>query len=334
MAGVASAKTRLSRSVSRASLSRLKLEGRVDRLFDQAQLTAAFRQTVEEFLRDELSRALAEIRKQADDIQRETQRLEDERRKLLQLVYADAIPLDLVKSEQQRIGKALEALAARRKTVVQQVGTAEDNLARALDLVRDCAEAYRAATPLMQRLFVQAFFTTILVGEDGQVLGQLSEPFGLILNDDVRDTAVVRVSPVEVQGGSQGPRVQAHVPRVDEVDFAVWEAIWNDNSHEASLVAVGTCPREGQGLNNDYLVEWEKRLANAAAAPPPGVSAPVGERVRARASRPAAAHCASPSRCGSCAHGGSLTGSRRGHVHGAPDAGPARARRLEPLHSP
>jgi site-specific DNA recombinase len=93
-------------------------------------------------------------------------KLTDERAKLLHAHYAGAVPLDLLKTEQERIsreiGQAEQALGA--ATIwFEEI---EATIREALDLVGDCAETYRKATPLVRRQFNQAFFNKILI--DGQ----------------------------------------------------------------------------------------------------------------------------------------------------------------------
>jgi hypothetical protein len=65
-----------------------------------------------EEIRRQLAAALSSRRAEAESSERELdlriQRLSDERKKLLQLHYADALPLELFKSEQERITRQLE----------------------------------------------------------------------------------------------------------------------------------------------------------------------------------------------------------------------------------
>ncbi len=113
---------------------------------------------------------------------RRIQRLDDERHKLLQLHYADAMPVDLFKEEQERIGRELENARRQLEDVSLEFETIESNLNRALELARDCHAAYAAAAPKMRRLFNQAFFKRIYIDDDGQVTHDLAEPFRALLD--------------------------------------------------------------------------------------------------------------------------------------------------------
>jgi hypothetical protein len=62
----------------------------------------------------------------------------------------------------------------------------EANLARALDLARDCHAAYMAAGPQLRRLFNQAFFSHLYIDDDG-LHSDYAEPFDTLLDQDVLD---------------------------------------------------------------------------------------------------------------------------------------------------
>ncbi len=96
--------------------------------------------------------------------QQRLRNLEYERKKLLDAHYAEAIPLDLLKSEQDRLTSRdhpAPKAACLRSTPTST--TAEANLERALTRAGDCEAAYREATPKMRRQFNLAFFTRLLI---------------------------------------------------------------------------------------------------------------------------------------------------------------------------
>ena len=137
-------------------------------------------------MRSGLQKALAGRRESAEveerTITQRIHRLDDERHKLLQLHYSDALPADLFKQEQERIARELRNARGRLEAVSLQFETIEKNLDRALELARDCQTAYRAASAKVRRLFNQAFFTKIYVYDDGQVTHDLAEPFRTLLD--------------------------------------------------------------------------------------------------------------------------------------------------------
>lgn len=89
-----------------------------------------------------------------------------QRQKLLDAHYAGAIPIDLLKTEQERIGSQLERIQHQLSTAESNFEEARAVLADTLDLTRDCHAAYLEASDNLRRLFNQAFFTRIYIDED------------------------------------------------------------------------------------------------------------------------------------------------------------------------
>lgn len=129
-------------------------------------LTPSLRDHVEET-------TLAEFDKLHDDTERLNTALEQQRtdlaaqrQKLLEAHYAGAIPIDLLKAEQDRISNQLQRVEEqlmRSRTTYEQ---ARSKLAEVLDLARDCHAAYMKAPEHIRRLFNLAFFSRIYVDED------------------------------------------------------------------------------------------------------------------------------------------------------------------------
>ena len=158
----------------------------VERLIEDHYVTVTLAPEQLEAVRSALKHALADKKRRAEVDERAAarriQRLDAERHKLLQLHYADAMPVDLFKEEQQRIARELENARRQLQAVSLEFDTIEDNLNRALELARDCHAAYKAATPKVRRLFNQAFFEKIYIDDDGQVTHDLAEPFRTLLD--------------------------------------------------------------------------------------------------------------------------------------------------------
>jgi len=137
-------------------------------------------------VRDVLRQALSTRRTEAEAAEKSLtlriQRLTDERQKLLQLHYAEAVPVDLFKQEQQRITRELEHARGLLADVSLEFEAIEQNLNRALELARDCHAAYEAAGPNTRRLFNQAFFDKIHIHDDGEITHELAKPFKILLD--------------------------------------------------------------------------------------------------------------------------------------------------------
>ena len=113
--------------------------------------------------------------------QRRLARLEKERVKLLRAHYAEAIPMELLRSEQERISReAMDAESAIRQSQTE-AATIEAGLDKALALATECGHRYPAASPLVRRLFNQAFFERFEVTSDYEVTAELKEPFSQLV---------------------------------------------------------------------------------------------------------------------------------------------------------
>ncbi len=137
-------------------------------------------------LRESLSSRRKEAEAAEQQLDLRIQRLTDERKKLLHLHYADAVPVELFKSEQTRITRELENARQRLAAVSFEFDEIEHNMRRALELARDCHRAYVDAPDSQRRHFNQAFFEKIYVRDDGQVRHELAEPFRILLDPDLR----------------------------------------------------------------------------------------------------------------------------------------------------
>jgi site-specific DNA recombinase len=166
-----------------------EVEERVEGLWHDEQLTLAERNALAGFIRSELS---ALDRGNVEERERQQKRIEQltsERRKLLQAHYADALPMDLLKSEQKRITDELEAaerLLHSAEANMQKVIIAVE---RALALLVDSHRTYCDQSVKEKRRMNQALFSKILVGDDGTIEGIHSPEYELLLHEDVRDEA-------------------------------------------------------------------------------------------------------------------------------------------------
>ncbi|HEY2937718.1 MAG TPA: recombinase family protein [Gaiellaceae bacterium] len=104
-----------------------------------------------------------------------------ERAKLLEAHYAGAVPLDLLRSEQERIASELDYVEERLAALELKFDVVERNLKQALSFVTDLHKAYEKAPPRTRRLINQAIFERFLISDDGDITGELRAPFHLLL---------------------------------------------------------------------------------------------------------------------------------------------------------
>src|SRR5581483_8951010 len=103
------------------------------------------------------------------ELRKRQRRLLREREKLLQLSYADAIPLDLLKSEQQRIKSSLLSIEQRLMATSYQHQLLEKNLKNALELATNAQTTYITAPDPIRRQLNQALFRRFKVDSHGDL---------------------------------------------------------------------------------------------------------------------------------------------------------------------
>ena len=115
--------------------------------------------------------------------------LKDERHKLLEAHYADAVPLELLRTEQARISTGLQAAEERLTAISVEHDVVAANLERALRVAADWHAAYLGAGPTVRRQLNQAIFKKIYVDDAAHARSELAEPFELLLSDEVTTAA-------------------------------------------------------------------------------------------------------------------------------------------------
>ena len=180
------------------------VEERVEDFYADVELPAELRGPIERFLRDELAASRAAAERERGALTTQRQRLTNERAKLLQAHYAGAVPVDLLKVEQDRIAAQLAHIEDRLQRASEAAETVEESLTLALDLLNDCHVAYRRASDSVRRLYNQAFFEKILISDEG-VSAVLAQPFRTLIGPEVVQAAQAdKLEPVTVQD-EEGP---------------------------------------------------------------------------------------------------------------------------------
>ena len=118
-------------------------------------------------LTDELEAEIVERQAAASDrrvvLTRTLAKAADERGKLLQAFYANAIPLDLLKSEQDRIGIAEHAAKDELQATEGDLEGWQDVLRTAIRLAGNCHAAYLKARPFVRRRFNDAVLEAVYI---------------------------------------------------------------------------------------------------------------------------------------------------------------------------
>lgn len=123
--------------------------------------------------------------KEIEDLQGRKNELEHKRAKLMEAHYMDAIPLDFMKSEQQKIAKELTVVEHEIKQHGLTFAEISENLSYALEMLDECGKAYRSASDKIKRLMNQAIFDKIYVISNEDIPlgieGEYRPPFDSIL---------------------------------------------------------------------------------------------------------------------------------------------------------
>ena len=167
-------------------------EDAVAAVYASIRLTPEQADQVRNFVLDEILRHRADADHERERHNWRLKALRDERKKLLDAHYADAIPLELLKTEQARITAEITNSETRLQAVDNDYNAAEANLTKALSLVQDCEAAYLDAPDKLRRQFNQAIFKRLLIDDNYNVTGELAEPFETLLSEEVRQAAARR----------------------------------------------------------------------------------------------------------------------------------------------
>ena len=163
-----------------------EVEARIVEHYKHIALDPEFRLTVEAMLVEELKTARADSAVERHDLKRQQEKLERQRNKLMQAHYEGAIPLELLKQEQDRIATGLLEISGKLDASNVHFDVIECNLQAALDLTVNCALAYKAAPDHIKRQFNQVFFKRILVNSDASLTPELAPPFDVLLGPELR----------------------------------------------------------------------------------------------------------------------------------------------------
>jgi site-specific DNA recombinase len=117
-------------------------------------------------------------------------RLEHEQDRLMQAHYADAIPLAVLKREQDRIAGELDQVNRRLDAHHGEYTDARAHLDDALNLLENCADIYARCDDANRRLCNQAFFTKVYIEEDDELRVENNRPFEMLLDPEVNANAL------------------------------------------------------------------------------------------------------------------------------------------------
>ena len=159
-----------------------EVERQIELLYDRISFTPEMREQLQGWFDTETDKAAHNFESERRELELEQDKLERKQKKLLETYYADAIPIDLFKNEQDAIRDALAAISARIDAHGTHYGEIKEKFSLALELIEDCGKAYRQAPEQIKRAFNQAIFERILIGPDGDTSPVYAAPYDLIFD--------------------------------------------------------------------------------------------------------------------------------------------------------
>ena len=160
-----------------------QVERLVERFYTKVQIDPETIEAVSAMIHARFDEMMAEGAAELADLASRRTQLEGEQQKLLQAHYAGAIPLDLLKREQDRITASLETIEHRITAHDGHYAAARENLDDSLKLLSNAADIYEHADDANRRLLNQALFMAIYIVEDNDVHVGYRNPYdGLSLS--------------------------------------------------------------------------------------------------------------------------------------------------------
>ena len=166
------------------------VEKLVEDYYSRVQITPAQQDALAGMLHHEFDRLMAAETEELERLTTSRDRLESEQDRLMQAHYADAIPLTVLKREQDRIVAELDKVTRRIDAHFGDYADARAHLDDALGLLANCADIYARCDDTNRRPCNQAFFTKVFIDEDNELRVEHNRPFEMLLDPQVNANAL------------------------------------------------------------------------------------------------------------------------------------------------
>src|SRR6266545_3203800 len=175
----------------------------VEDVYGRVQLPSSWVERLTAELEAEIADRQAETAERQTALTKKLAKIGDERQKLLQALYASAIPLELLKSEQDRL--TAEERAAKQELDAEEadLGGWQDVLRTAVNLAGNCHAAYLKARPSVRRRFNQAVLEAVYVKDRKIARAEFSEVFAPLFSRPSSNKTL------KVELGGIEPRISA-----------------------------------------------------------------------------------------------------------------------------
>lgn len=161
-----SGRRRKTTNCTRSAILAERAEAEIERTYQRNSLTQTQAEHAPKVLNDVFDQLEGSSEDERKLLTAQRDKLEAERLKLVQAHYADAIPLDLLKSEQDRIRASLDQITTRLDNLTGTYAEARTGLDQLAELLVDLDELYNKCEPAERRILNRALFTRITIDDE------------------------------------------------------------------------------------------------------------------------------------------------------------------------
>ncbi len=175
---------------TRQSILISDVERLVETYYDRVQITATRREALAGMLHHEFDHLMATETANLKDLTRRRDELEHEQKTLMRAHYAGAVPLNVLKSEQDRISTELDQINHQLDAQHRDYADARKHLDEALDILENCAAIYSRCDDTNRRMCNQALFTKIYIDEDNTLRPEHARAYEVLVDPELNGNAL------------------------------------------------------------------------------------------------------------------------------------------------
>ena len=158
------------------------MEAQMEELYKKIQMPKSWSTKLVDGFNEEIVAQHSQNTMEEEFAIKRMERLNLEKKKLMQAFYDGAIPVDVLKDEQKRIAEEIAKIDDKRSTSNNNLEQHTEVLEKAIRIAENCALAYKKAKPETRQLFNQAFFKKVFV-KDKKIEGvEYTDLFGALLS--------------------------------------------------------------------------------------------------------------------------------------------------------
>ena len=196
-------------------MSVTSVEIQIEEYYRQVQIPEHIVVALQQMLTHQFDSLFTAGKKERQILVSERSKLQIERRSLLHAHHAGAVPLDLLKEEQERISRRLGFLDSRIDAGNIEYEQARAHLEDCLALADDAHAIYMSLDDSLRRIANQAFFERIYIFEENNTHfadALHGEPFNVLFNPAVHAEALAYVDQTQNSSSVESLNIEHMVP--------------------------------------------------------------------------------------------------------------------------